>query len=56
MSMEANPVDVHRATDAVLTQLDQLAAQHPQLLFLATSNFVGAIDAICAVQSQTLVV
>ncbi len=44
MSMEANPVDVHRATDAVLTQLDQLAAQYPQLLFLATSNFVGAID------------
>jgi pachytene checkpoint protein 2 len=44
MSMEANPIDVHRATDAVLTQLDQLAAQYPQLLFLATSNFVGAID------------
>ncbi len=44
MSMEANPVDVHRATDAVLTQLDKLAAEYPQLLFLATSNFAGAID------------
>jgi len=44
MSMEANPIDVHRATDAVLTQLDQLAADFPQLLFLATSNFSGAID------------
>jgi SpoVK/Ycf46/Vps4 family AAA+-type ATPase len=44
MSMEANPIDVHRATDAVLTQLDQLAAEYPQLLFIATSNFVGAID------------
>jgi AAA+ superfamily predicted ATPase len=44
MSMEANPVDVHRATDAVLTQLDQLAADYPRLLFLATSNFAGAID------------
>jgi ATP-dependent Zn protease len=44
MSMEANPVDVHRATDAVLTQLDQLAARFPQLLFIATSNFAGAID------------
>ncbi|MGO8974338.1 MAG: AAA family ATPase [Steroidobacteraceae bacterium] len=44
MSMEANPIDVHRATDAVLTQLDQLAAQYPQLLFIATSNFAGAID------------
>lgn len=44
MSMEANPVDVHRATDAVLTQLDQLAADNGQLLFIATSNFAGAID------------
>jgi AAA+ superfamily predicted ATPase len=45
MSMEANPVDVHRATDAVLAQLDQLAAKYPALLFLATSNFPKAIDA-----------
>ena len=37
-------MDVHRATDAVLTELDRLAANHPQLLFLATSNFAGAID------------
>lgn len=44
MSLEANPVDVHRATDAVLAQLDQLAANNPQLLFVATSNFAGAID------------
>lgn len=44
MSMEANPVDVHRATDAVLASLDALAEQYPQLLFLATSNFESAID------------
>lgn len=44
MSLEANPIDVHRATDAVLAQLDQLAANNPQLLFVATSNFAGAID------------
>ncbi len=44
MSLQANPVDVHRATDAVLAQLDQLAANHPNLLFIATSNFAGAID------------
>jgi pachytene checkpoint protein 2 len=44
MSMDANPIDVHRATDAVLTQLDQLAADNPGVLFIATSNFVGAID------------
>lgn len=45
LSLEANPIDVHRATDAVLAQLDQLAAQYPNLLFLATSNFPQAIDA-----------
>jgi SpoVK/Ycf46/Vps4 family AAA+-type ATPase len=44
MSLEANPVDVHRATDAVLAQIDQLAGTYPNLLFIATSNFTGAID------------
>ena len=44
LSLEANPVDVHRATDAVLVQLDALAEDHPDLLFLATSNFPQALD------------
>lgn len=44
MSLEANPVDVHRATDAVLAQLDQLAASNSDLLFVATSNYPQAID------------
>ncbi len=44
MSLEANPIDVHRATDAVLASLDRLAREHPALLFIATSNFQGAID------------
>lgn len=44
LSLEANPVDVHRATDAVLAGLDRLAADHPQLLFVATTNFEGAVD------------
>lgn len=44
LSLEANPIDIHRATDAVLVQLDALAASHPQLLFIATSNFPQAID------------
>ncbi|MFN3150437.1 AAA family ATPase [Bremerella sp.] len=44
MSMDANPIDVHRATDAVLAQLDQLAATYPHLLFIATSNFTQAVD------------
>jgi len=45
LSLEANPVDVHRATDAALVQLDRLAAEQPNLLFVATSNFPQAIDA-----------
>lgn len=44
LSLEANPVDVHRATDAVLVQLDQLAERFTNLLFLATSNFPKAVD------------
>ncbi len=45
LSFEANPIDVHRATDAALVQLDQLAGSHPDVLFVATSNFPQAIDA-----------
>lgn len=44
MSLEANPIDIHRATDAVLVQLDNLAERHPNLLFIATSNFPEAVD------------
>jgi SpoVK/Ycf46/Vps4 family AAA+-type ATPase len=44
MSLEANPVDIHRATDAVLVQLDILAETHPNVLFVATSNFPQAVD------------
>lgn len=44
LSLEANPIDVHRATDAALVQLDRLAESHPNLLFVATSNFPQAID------------
>lgn len=44
LSMDVNPIDVHRATDALLAQLDFLASRAPQLLFVATSNFPEAID------------
>lgn len=44
LSLESNPIDVHRATDAVLAGLDMLASQYPQLLFIATSNFAKAVD------------
>lgn len=45
LSMDANPVDVMRATDAVLVQLDSLAEQFSNILFIATSNFPQAVDA-----------
>ena len=44
LSLEANPIDIHRATDAVLASLDQLAQDFPQLLFIATTNFEKALD------------
>ncbi|MHB2022622.1 MAG: AAA family ATPase [Mycobacteriales bacterium] len=45
VSADTNPVDVQRATDAVLTGLDLVAANHPNVLFLATTNLVGTVDA-----------
>jgi SpoVK/Ycf46/Vps4 family AAA+-type ATPase len=44
LSFEANPADVHRAVDAVLVGLDNLARAHPHVGFVATSNFPQAID------------
>lgn len=43
-SLSANPVDVHRATDAVLTAMDELAGTAPNMVFVATSNFVRGLD------------
>lgn len=43
-SLAANPVDVHRATDAVLTALDELTAKHPHIVIVATSNFTSGLD------------
>jgi SpoVK/Ycf46/Vps4 family AAA+-type ATPase len=43
-SFETNPVDVHRATDALLAGIDSVAAGRPGVLFLTTTNFPQAID------------
>lgn len=43
-SLSANPADVHRATDAVLTAMDRLTLEHPHVITVATSNFVGSLD------------
>jgi SpoVK/Ycf46/Vps4 family AAA+-type ATPase len=43
-SFETNPVDVHRATDAVMLGIDEVARKHPSVLFVTTTNFIDAID------------
>jgi ATP-dependent 26S proteasome regulatory subunit len=43
-SFETNPVDVHRATDALLSGLDALRKSCPQVLVLGTTNFSAAVD------------
>jgi pachytene checkpoint protein 2 len=44
MSMEANPIDVHRATDAALSGVDLLTRKHRNVLLIATTNFPQAVD------------
>ncbi|MDT4894278.1 MAG: pachytene checkpoint protein 2 [Pseudonocardiales bacterium] len=43
-SFDTNPVDVHRATDAVLTGVDRLAAEYPNVILVATTNEERTID------------
>jgi pachytene checkpoint protein 2 len=44
MSLEANPIDVHRATDAALAGIDLLTRKHRNVLLIATTNFPKAVD------------
>src|SRR5439155_7099533 len=44
-SLETNPVDVHRATDAALAGVDQVARACPNLTFVATTNHPVGVDA-----------
>jgi pachytene checkpoint protein 2 len=44
MSLEANPIDVHRATNAVLSGIDLLCRKHRNALLFATTNFLKAVD------------
>jgi hypothetical protein len=37
-------VDVHRATDAVLLGIDEIAKKLPSVLFVTTTNFIEAVD------------
>ena len=44
LSLEANPIDVHRSTDAALAGLDILARDHRNVMLIATTNFISAVD------------
>lgn len=44
-SLETNPVDVHRATDAVLSGVDRVAGAWPNVTFIATTNYRIGVDA-----------
>jgi SpoVK/Ycf46/Vps4 family AAA+-type ATPase len=44
LSLEANPIDVHRATDAALAGVDALTRAHRNTLIIATTNFESAVD------------
>jgi SpoVK/Ycf46/Vps4 family AAA+-type ATPase len=43
-SLETNPVDVHRATDAVLAGVDHVARTSPNVTFIATTNHRAGVD------------
>ncbi len=43
-SLETNPVDVHRATDAVLAGIDHVSGACRNVLFVATTNHLAGVD------------
>lgn len=43
-SFDTNPIDVHRATDAVLLGIDAVSIELPAVLFVTTTNFIQAVD------------
>ena len=43
-SLETNPVDVHRATDAVLAGVDHVSRACPNVTFVATTNHSPGVD------------
>jgi pachytene checkpoint protein 2 len=43
-SFDTNPVDVQRATDAVLTGIEQLSATLPKTVVVTTTNLLPAVD------------
>src|SRR5260370_30307670 len=44
LGLEANPVDVPRATDAAFAGMDRLTREHKNVLLIATTNFAKGLD------------
>jgi len=55
LSMDTNPIDVHRAVDAALVGIDRLAREHSNVLVIATSNFADAIDPALASRADQVI-
>jgi pachytene checkpoint protein 2 len=55
VSLEANPVDVHRTTDAAITALDLLADLCPNVVTVVTTNFPDLVDAALRSRSDVTI-
>src|ERR671936_581747 len=53
-SLDTNPVDVHRATDAVLAGIDHVARACPNVTFVATTNHEVGVDAAFLSRADTV--
>lgn len=55
VSLETNPVDVHRTTDAAITALDLLADRCPNVVTVMTTNFPDLLDSALRSRSDIAV-
>lgn len=55
VSLEANPVDVHRTTDAAITALDVLADSSPNVVTVMTTNFPDLVDSALRSRSDVTI-
>lgn len=55
VSLDANPVDVHRTTDAAITALDLLADRCPTVTTVVTTNFPELVDSALRSRSDITV-
>ena len=55
VSLESNPVDVHRTTDAAITALDLVADRCPNVATVMTTNFPDLVDSALRSRSDITV-